>query len=365
MIIIATRLHHYRLPLRSEWATAAGDFAWREGWLVQLETDDGRYGHGDCAPLPASGTEKPGRAVAALRAYAEQLDGRLPGDSLAALSDAADCNAPAARGAIESALLDLLAQAANLPLADYLRGSTGLRDVAANAALGSLLQGSEEAMLEAHAAGFNVVKLKVGKSSVAEEINHLQRIAEYCPAGLRLRLDANRAWDEKQAAAFLSACAGLPIEMFEEPLADPQPAALRRLQAQCDFPLALDESLANFGRQYSFVDSFDDFPVRRLVLKPPCHGGLLPTLALARRATTAGLECVVTSSVDSACGVLGAAHLAAALGNELAHGLATSSWLAEDTGTPPRIVNGRLALPGIAGLGFKPWPGLPFQPVAA
>jgi L-alanine-DL-glutamate epimerase-like enolase superfamily enzyme len=64
------------------------------------------------------------------------------------------------------------------------------------------------------------------------------------------------------------------------------------------------------------------------------------------------MQCVVTSSIDSACGVLAAAHLAAALDNGLAHGLATSSWLTADTGTPPTITNGRLALPDTPGLGF-------------
>jgi L-alanine-DL-glutamate epimerase-like enolase superfamily enzyme len=79
---------------------------------------------------------------------------------------------------------------------------------------------------------------------------------------------------------------------------------------------------------------------------------LLPALSLARRAAAAGMQCVVTSSIDSACGVLAAAHLAAALDNGLAHGLATSSWLTADTGTPPTITNGRLALPDTPGLGF-------------
>ena len=37
-----------------------------------------------------------------------------------------------------------------------------------------------------------------------------------------------------------------------------------------------------------------------------------------------------------------------------AHGLATSAWLADDLGQPPRIDNGLMALPAANGLGFVP-----------
>ncbi|MFZ2853706.1 MAG: enolase C-terminal domain-like protein, partial [Rhodocyclaceae bacterium] len=256
---------------------------------------------------------------------------------------------------------DLLAQAADLPLADYLRGTAGKRQIAVNAALGALLQANEYAILRACTEGFPVLKLKVGMAPVADEIARLRQIAARLPAGHLLRLDANGAWCESDAERFLAACNGLPIEMVEEPLAnplaDPRFDVLRRLQANCRFALALDESLAGGNPQAIIAAS----PVRRLILKPPRSGGLLPALALARQAASAGMHCVVTSSVDSACGVLAAAHLAAALDNDLAHGLATSSWLAADTGTPAPIASGRLTLPGQAGLGFTPTPGLAFS----
>ena len=348
--IAAARLHPYRLPLRSEWATAAGSFGWREGWLLQLATDDGRYGYGDCAPLPGTGSESTEAAAAALHTETRKLVGLDAGTALAGLPDPAGCAAPAARCAVETALLDLLAQAAELPLAHYLQGRHASETVPVNAALGSLMRVEDSAILGACGEGFSVLKLKVGTQEVEQELARLRQIAALLPAGTLLRLDANRAWRPADAERFLAACAELPVDMLEEPLADPQPDALRRLQANCAFALALDES----GPGHAQDEFFAAAPVRRLVLKPPRLGGLLPALALARRASAAGLQCIVTSSVDSACGVLAAAQLAAVLDNGLAHGLATSSWLAQDTGTPPAIAGGRLSLPGTPGLGFVP-----------
>lgn len=356
MLIRNARLHPYALPLRAEWKTAAGAFAIREGWLLHIETEDGRSGYGDCAPLPdpgaQSGTETAAQAHAALDGYARWLPGHSVAEALQTLALPGDIAlAPAARCAIECALLDLAAQAAGVGLGHFLRGAPCAPDVAVNAALGGLAASSEDAVRKACADGFTVLKLKVGSAPVDAEIAHLQRLAALLPAGAKLRLDANRAWSENDAARFLAACAGLPVEQLEEPLADPQPAALARLQAACAFPLALDES----GPRDAAAPFFATPPLRRLVLKPPRLGGLLPALALAHDAGAAGIDCIVTSSLDSACGILAAAHLAAALGNELAHGLATANWLVEDTGLAPRVHTGRLTLPGAPGLGFTPY----------
>ena len=346
MIITAARFHPYRLPLRDPWISSSGGFAWREGWLLRLESDDGRYGYGDCAPLTLMGTESFAQAKYSLVEQQRKILGRPLEEALSALNEAPQIHAPAARCALESALLDLSAQAADLPLGRYLASGSGDK-VRVNAALGSLLLVSDQAILKACAEGFSVLKLKVGSAPLGDELARLQHIVALLPLDTQLRLDANGAWSEIEAMRFIKHCADLPIEMLEEPLAAPDPQSLRRLQSNCPFPLALDESWPDFAATYAGA-----LPVRRLVLKPPRLGGLQAALTLARHASAAGLECVVTSSIDSACGVMAAAQLAAALDNGLAHGLATSCWLAEDLGSAPLIQQGNLKLPDTPGLGF-------------
>lgn len=350
MKVAAARPQAYRLPLRGRWATAAGGFSVRQGWLLRLESDDGRHGYGDCAPLPMTGTESLAEAENALRVQSRRIVGMRVEEALAALGGPAAAGAPAARCAVECALLDLLAQALHLPLHRYLAAGTA-GEVRVNAALGNPLQTGDDTILTACAQGFDVLKFKVATAPPDGELARLHEIAALLPPGTSLRLDANRAWRGDDAARFVDRCAALPVDMLEEPLADPRPAALGRLQARCAFPLALDESVP--GR-ISVDTLLAAPPVRRLVLKPPRLGGLLPALALARRARAAGLECVVTGSVDSACGVMAAAHLAAALGNGLAHGLATSAWLAEDLGAAPETGGGWMKLADTPGLGFTP-----------
>lgn len=337
----------YRLPLLRPWASARGGFDSREGWLIRLETDFGLTGYGDCAPLPQAGTESLERAASRLEVMAKELSGITPETALDLL-DAEVHDAPAACCGLETALLDLLSQRAGMPLAQWLnpRSPTSVK---VNAALGALDHETLPRALAAVEAGYLVLKLKVGLSPLKDELALLRDLAGRLPAGVSLRLDANRAWDAADAHDFLSALAGLPVESIEDPLAVPDREGLRRLQAGSSFPVAADESLFLLGAEALLVEP----PVRRIVLKPMVHGGLRPALALAQRAHGAGAECVVTTTVDSAVGVRAALHLAAAVANGLAHGLATSSWLANDVGDPPRVAGGHMRVGDEPGLGFR------------
>lgn len=357
MKISRVSVHRYCLPLRATWQTAAGGLCERQGWLLRLATNHNAFGYGDCAVLPSSGTESATAAQGALRALLPRLLGRSAQDALATLECADHCVTPAARCAVESALLDLLAQEAGLPLATYLCDPRPAAmppgpppAVRLNAALGGLGLSRDEEILAACSEGFQVLKFKLGVTAIEHEIDRLRQIAALLPSGVALRLDANRAWRFDDALRFLHACADLPVEMIEEPLTAPDLAQLQRLQAGTSISIGLDESTAHF----SLATLLQRRTVHRLVIKPARAGGLLPALALAQRATNGGLDCVVTSSLDSACGLRAAAHLAAALDNRLAHGLATCHWFTRDTGATPSIVDAELRLGHSTGLGFLP-----------
>ncbi len=306
----------YVLPLKRPWQTSQGVIGERRGRLLRLQSADGLTGWGDCAPLPEFGINE-----AAAEAFAE-----------------------------ETAQLDLVAQQAGLPLHAWLSGEPPVGSLAVNYGFWPFF-GADRSILEnAAAEGYSVIKFKVGVRPIADEIATLHRLAADLPPGLSLRLDANRAWNFDDAQSFLAACAGLPIDGLEEPLAEPNSVLLQNLQATVAFPLAIDESVHLLDAHF-----FRHPPVRRLVIKPARHGGLLASVELALRARASGLEVIVTSALESTCGLLACAHLAAAIAPDAVHGLATADWLAADTGPAPVIIGGRLRLPTAPGLGFRPF----------
>ncbi len=333
----------YHLPLKAAWRSAAGEFAVRSGWLLRLETDDGLLGWGDCAPLPGM--------AGGLEERCGELSGLDWAEADAWLKQA---GLPAAGAcAVDAALLDLAAQAAGVPLARLLNpaAETGVR---CNAALGVLDEDAARRASVAIGQGFAVLKFKAGLAEVDRELMLLRLVAACLPSGVMLRLDANCAWSREEAMRFLAGLDGLPVEMLEEPLAQPDLAALAVLQQQTPVPLALDESLPALGLAQVLAAA----PVRRLVIKPMLCGGLRAGLDIARRARAAGMMCVATTTVDSAAGTLVALHLAAALANGLHHGLGTAAWLASDVGATPELCRGMLHIENVPGLGFVPLAGV-------
>jgi len=312
--IVAADWLPYTLPLKRPWLTSKGKITERQGCLLRLRTSNGQYGWGDSAPLPEFGISE-----SAANAFAE-----------------------------ESAHLDLVARQAGQPLCQWLCGDATVADLAVNGNLGILSDSTPAMLALAAAQGFSVVKLKVGINPVREEIARLHQLAAASAPEVSWRLDANCAWNLADAQAFVSGCADLPIEGLEEPLANPDRAALGRLQLVAPWPIALDESIQLVD------DAFFRHPfVRRLVIKP-ARRGLLGSTELALRARAAGIETIITSGLESACGLAACAQLAAAVAPENVHGLMTADWLAADTGMSYPVFKGRMQLATGTGLGFTP-----------
>lgn len=341
----------YRLPLRRPWQSARGLIRERRGWLVTAESNR-RRGFGDCAPLIEAGTESAVEAEQSLRHWQERLPG-LRIDSALDLVTAGPPTAPAARYAVECALLDLESRLAGVTMRRWILGpDTGPTpgSIGVNAILGPIAEVSEASLGRAIDAGFFILKVKVGCGQAEAERARLADLAPRLPPGVRFRLDANGAWDRGTAERVIAALNGLPVESLEEPLARPDPAGLARLQAIASFPLALDESLA----RWVWEPEQGPYPLRRAVIKPAVIGGVAATLGLAERLRDSGAEVVLTGIVESAAGLWATAQVAATVGSPIPHGLATSDWLAQDLGAPPVPRAGHIQLPDAPGSGFNP-----------
>ncbi len=347
-------LYPYRLALRQPWRSALGSWSVRQGWLVKLGTTDGLVGYGDCAPLPEAGTELLTVAETELRSQVARVFGQTPSSIL---DDLDGCNdTPAVRCGLESAVLDVLSKSDGKPLYRWLDPGAVQR-VSVNAMLGTLEGDVIGRARDAVRRGYGVLKIKLGVMPWSQELVALRAMAQVLPRAARLRLDANGSWEEMEAREIIASMKDLPVESLEEPLSEPDYEALCRLQGLATWPIALDESL----RYWSIPELLGAPPVQRFVLKPMALGGLLPAAALAIRARAENVSSVVTTTVDSAVGVRVACHLAATLDGTLAHGLATSEWLAEDLGLQPTVAEGHMFLDEIPGTGFVPNPDLRFE----
>lgn len=233
----------YRLPLRVAVRTAHGVWTERAGVIVRLEDARGRTGLGEAAPIAWFGTETADEIVAACGELGAQVDERRLAELPARLGCLRHALATA-REAIALAGEEKLGDAGAgvyLPVAALLpAGRTALDAVAAKAD-----------------AGFRVFKWKVGVGEVGDELAMLDDLCARLPERAKLRLDANGAWERRQAERWLERCAERPVEFVEQPCAagsaqDPAGRAraedrLRGLAEDFPTPIALDESLIGDG----------------------------------------------------------------------------------------------------------------------
>jgi O-succinylbenzoate synthase len=233
------QFRRYRLPFRTPVRTAHGPWGEREGVLVRLTDATSITGYGEAAPIPWFGTETTDEVEAACRELGEKVDAAR----LAAV--------PARLGCLRNALTGAQTEVGGRTVIPVAAGSQErrVRDNAPYLPVAALLPAGRGALTSIAAkaeAGFRVFKWKVGVEDVADELGLLDDVCAALPNGAKLRLDANGAWDRRQAERWLERCADRPVEFVEQPIAAKARGAVDLLLGLAgDFPtpLALDESL--------------------------------------------------------------------------------------------------------------------------
>ena len=460
---LAARLLPFRLPLTAALPLARGaPLIDRAGVLLLLEgvVEGGRKvrGLGEICPLPGFHSESLDQATEQLGLVIDRLRGRELPEAVARLdgsmsawlaASSMPALLPSVRCAVEMACLHLLARAREMSVAELLafarqaplhshvrlngllaRGeASGLEQAAEVAGQALLATNAAEAGLVASApasgvgvpgavttpsastetvaaARMRTWKVKVGGVEPAEDGRRIGKLLRGCTVlGLRLRLDANQAWTEEQAATFCEALrtewaagyAGLwpsvgdsggadsaetssemrsaaaapwpppALEFCEEPLRPSLHASLPTLHAAHGLRHAVDESAlaaaaealrllgersaspgdAGEGEEMRALRArLADASCAALVLKPTLAGGLEVSAWLAAEASALGKAVVLTSAFESGVAHAHVAMLAAVLGGaSTAHGLSTYERLESDVLSPSfaQSVGGDLA----------------------
>jgi len=330
-VIRAARLVEHAWALSAPLGSAAGSWSERRALLLVLEDDAGEQGFGEAAPLPgfaADTLEEARSALLPLLGRPLPDEGATPSREVttALAESSAPLASPAARSALEAALLDLWSRRRGVPAYALLAAvAPGTR-----APLSAWLpDGTDDALAAARshlAHGGTALKVKLdARRGLARGIETLEALrAEFGPA-VALRADANSSATPETLAPCLERLRALELEWLEEPTQEP-------LVSDLGVPLALDESLQAAG----MLPDLAERPfVAALVLKPTALGGVARCLELARHARAHGRAAVASHALEGPVGFMTAATLAFALASERAHGL--SAHRALRTARPPGL----------------------------
>jgi O-succinylbenzoate synthase len=195
--------------------------------------------------------------------------------------------------------------------------------------------------------GFGCIKVKVSPVNLSNDDARLAAIRAAAGRQVQLRIDANASWSVEQAVEAISRLEAHGLEYVEQPVAQIQDLA--RVRRQVQTPIAADESVTSVVA----VDTIAKAHAADLVVVKPALLGLRASVDIAKRAIAAGLDVVVTSTLDTSVGIAAALQLAATLPEPaLPCGLATVDLLAGDLVYEPLVVrDGHMELPDSPGLG--------------
>lgn len=361
MKITRLRWAAFRIPFRAPYETAHGAATHRSGVILRLQSDSGHEGLGEASLDPSAPESTVDAILPHIEALASALLRSAPEDADSILEPylTGDDARRAAHCAFETALADAGARAAGQPLAALLArpeeapSDTPLYRTAipVNATVAARsTEDAAAAALVARAAGFGCLKLKVGmEATIAAEVARVATIRDVIGTDVKLRLDANGAWDEATATAAVRALAPYDIELLEQPVPAAELEALGRVRGAVTMTIAADEAITDYASAERAIGHADV-----LVLKPMRLGGLSTSSYVARFATSSGLGVIVTTTIDTGIATAMALHLAASLPDDgRAHGLATASLLESDLLVRPIAIDrGFMRVSSDPGLGI-------------
>lgn len=265
-------LYQYTLPIQSGLVLKDKILSTREGLLIRL-TENGKEGWGEIAPLPTFSTESLPQAV-------EQTTSILTRWQKGEKIDVTQLYPSVAFGL----------SMAEYELDNQPGTSTSYRSVPL--CVDSLPHTIEKLQ------GCALAKLKIGRTSPTQDGQTAANLLDLLPT-LRLRLDANRAWNLAQAAEFaeqLSAAQRARIDFIEEPCQTPSDSL--RFTAQYQIAIAWDESC----RQAGFILE-KSANVAALIIKPTLTGSVARCIEMIENAHRCSMQAVISSGLESSLGL--------------------------------------------------------------
>ncbi len=228
-----------------------------------------------------------------------RIIGRDPWDAEAILGEITD---PAARSAIDLALLDLLGRSLAVPARSLLGLPRGERTTCVSIGIDDrdrMLENARSWIEKGH----RIIKIKL---TTTVDPSIVASIREIGGRGLRIWVDANQAFDPEGACEVASAIAPHGVEIFEQPLPVGMLDAYRSIRSRVGIPIFLDEEVRSPSdvARAALAGGIDGVNVKLAKM-----GGVREGLRAIHVARAHGMKVLLGCFFESSLGIAGSAQL--------------------------------------------------------
>ena len=312
MKITQVKLGRISTPLRVPFKTALRTVSSVEDVIVELHTDTGAVGYGEAPPTGVITGDTTGAILGAIRDHiAPAILGRDLDEfeDLTAAVQKALVHNTSAKAAVDMALWDLLGQKYSAPVYRMLGGARSniVTDITIS------VNPPEEMARDARTAirrGYDCLKVKVGIDPELD-VARLTAVREAVGRDVKLRIDANQAWNAKQAVRILDQMQekGLNIEFVEQPVPAADLEGMQYVTRHASVPVLADESVFSPADALRIMQTGAADFVNIKLMK--C-GGITNALRIASAAEVYGVECMIGCMLEAKISVNAAVELACA-----------------------------------------------------
>lgn len=358
----------FRVPTEAPVATSFGVMHDRPAVFVQLTADDGTFGWGEIfANWPAAGAEH--RARLLMMDVADLIfgcDAGTPSEIWETLTRQTRIRALQAGewgpfwqvlAGLDTALHDMVARRAGLPMARYLNPSAA--DAVPCYASGIAAAKAADQVANARKHGFRAFKIKVGFDDQAD-FETLAAVSEGLNTNEQVMADANQAWDVPRALDFMARADALGLGWIEEPIAADRPEhEWATLATKIKTPIAAGENIAG---EVAFSQAIEAGHVKYVQPDVAKWGGVTGCLRLAQAALQAN-RTYCPHFLGGGIGLRASAHLLAAAGGSGLLEVDVNPNPLRDAFAGEGLAGGQWKLGSAPGLGIETLPDslIPYQ----
>lgn len=304
----------FRLELRMNIAHSLASRNFTDNILVEIQSDSGLSGFGECVPrkyVTGETTESVLKASGDIFPLLKEKSFSSPDEVVTFLQDLGKSTIgtgnPAALCAVELALLDLAGKVWGISVSDI----TGL-EKSEEPLIFSLVvpflhnDSLDSFLMRAKTFGFKHVKIKVDAKNPSAQVSRVKKILGN---EVEVRVDANCSWNRMNAPVFLKELSDLGVVSVEQPLPSDDLEGCANLRNKGLMLITLDESVSSISA-VNHIASLGACDVVNIRISK-C-GGLLGSKRMAEAALQKGLKIQLGAFVGESCILTAAgAHLAA------------------------------------------------------
>ena len=317
----------YTLNFKRPSGTSRGVLTTKETWFLILE-EENKFGIGECGILRTLSIDDRPDYEEKLKWTCENI--HLPIDEL--LNELVEF--PSIQFGVEMALKSFTAtDPFQLFPSAFTKGEKGIP-------INGLIWMGEEAFMHEQIQqkleeGFSCIKLKIGAIDFEKEIALLQSIRKkYSASEIELRVDANGAFQPKEALQKLQRLSELELHSIEQPIKQGQFSAMAKLCAETPLPIALDEELIGVFSVTKKEELLQTIQPQYIILKPSLIGGFKGTQEWIDLAEKKNIGWWITSALESNIGLNAISQFTFMQDNNMPQGLGTGSLYTNNIESP-------------------------------